>query len=207
MKKILMLIENVWRRLDWHTNWLTWLEFALMLMIAPVVMRANPQWFVEDGLVENIQLLVLAAAIVIALSARNNRPLFVFAAMLVVLMIMRETNLFRAYFCARYLDEQTLCRWSSFEYGWIAVGIRAVFVAAMVCWFVYHKLWRPIWQYVCKAPIFVWDFAVFGLMVVGGTVAEFASIDNEVLEECCELISYTALTNLIYRYKKVKISG
>ena len=37
-------------------------------------------------------------------------------------------------------------------------------------------------------------------MIVGGTAAEFQSIDNEILEECCELIAYLALTNCIWRY-------
>lgn len=198
-------LKNIWRRFDFSLNYLTWLEFGLLLLVWPLMQWANPALFVEDGMVENIQLLVLIAAILVAWRAKNNRELFIFAAFVLLFMILRETNLFRGYFCSKYQLSGLDCRWSSFQYGWIASAVRWLLVAVMVVYATRHKLWQPIWNYVMKAPIFVWDLLILGLTIIGGTVAEFSFIDNEIMEECCELISYIALANCVYRYQKLQI--
>lgn len=198
-------LKNIWRRFDFSLNYLTWLEFGLLLLVWPLMRWANPALFVEDGIVENIQLLVLIAAIAVALRAKNNRELFIFAAFVLLLMIMRETNMFRGYFCAKYLANGENCRWSSFQYGWIAYVVRWLLVAVMAVYAIWHKLWQPIWNYIMKAPIYVWDLLILCLMIAGGTVAEFSAIDNEIMEESCELISYIALANCVYRYREIKI--
>ncbi len=200
MNAIKLFITDLWHRLKWRGNLLTFVELGLIIAILPIMRGANPQWFVEDGLVENIQLLVLSTAIIVACLSKNEQSLFIFVAMIVGFMIIRETNLFRGYFCARYLEEDTICRWKEFRFGWIADALRWLFVLTMVGYFMYHKLWKKVWQYICNAPIFVWDLLILGVMIVGGTAAEFQSIDNEILEECCELIAYLALTNCIWRY-------
>ena len=80
-----------------------------------------------------------------------------------------------------------------------------MFVAYTVYYFVRHKIWQPIIKYIMKAPIFIWDIAIVGLMIIGGTLAEFPCIDNEIMEECCELTCYLALANCVWRYRQVKI--
>ena len=120
-------------------------------------------------------------------------------------MIMRETNLFRGYFCSKYLSSDDMCRWSEFKYGYLATCGRIVFALFTLWYFIKHKLWQPLWKYIVKAPIFVWEFLVIGLTIIGGTIAEFAFIDNEVMEECCELICYLAITNCIWRYCRVSV--
>lgn len=200
MNKLKMLCAKIWQRLNWQANWVTYLEFGLVAAIIPAMRWANPQWFVEDGLAENIQLLVLAIAVIIALRAKNSPSLFTFAALVLIFMIMRETNMFRGYFCTKYLSTGDVCRWSEFKYGWIAPGLRWAFVIFAAGYFVLRKLWRPLWNYILKAPIFVWDLLILAVMIVGGTIAEFACIDNEILEECCELAAYTALVNCVWRY-------
>ena len=205
MTKLMAFCKGVWQRIDWRPNVLTCLEIALILLIYPLMQWANPQYFVEDGWVENIQLLVLLAAIIIALRTKLNRPLFVFAALVIVLMIMRETNLFRGYFCAVYLQPGVLCRWEEFSYGYLVKGIRWVFVAYALYYFVRHKIWQPIMKYVLNAPIFVWDILICGLMIIGGMIAEMACVDNEVMEECCEWVCYLALTNCVYRYSRLSL--
>lgn len=205
MNKMRSFILNLWQRINWKPNLLTWVELILILSIYPVMQYANPQLFVEDGWVENIQLIVLAAAIVVAMRAKQERSLFVFAAMFVAFMIMRETNMFRGYFCAAYLEPDAMCRWEAFKYGYVAKALRLLWVAFMLYYFIRHKLWQPIKKYIFKAPIYVLDLLILGAMIVGGTVAEFADIDNEIMEECCELVCYLALFNCILRYRKVQI--
>lgn len=205
MNNVRNFFVNLWQRINWRPNALTLLEFILILLIYPTMQFAAPQLFVEDGWVENIQLIVLSTAIVAALRAKQNRPLFVFAAMVVVFMIMRETNMFRGYYCAAYLDPDEMCRWEAFKYGYAVKYLRWLWVAYMIYYFIRNKLWQPIIKYVVNAPIYIWDLLVLGLMMAGGTAAEFADIDNEIMEECCELVCYLALFNCILRYRRVAI--
>ena len=194
---------GLWQRIDWKPNALTWVELCLMAAVYPLMQWAEPIYFAEDGWVENVQLLVLLGTGIIACRARQNRPLFIFAALVVIFMIMRETNLFRGYFCRAYLSVDALCRWEAFEYGYLAKGMRLLFVIGSVGYFLWHKLWQPVLKYLWHAPIFIWDIGIFCGMALGGTVAEFACIDNEIMEESCELICYLALANCIYRYTRV----
>ena len=205
MKKIADIILNAWHRINWRPNACTWLEILLLLAVAPIMYWANPEWFVEDGLVENIQLAVLILAFIIAIRAPNHRRFFIFAGLIVIFMIMRETNLFRGYFCAKYLTPDAICRWSDFKYGYLATCGRIVFALITLWYFIKHKLWQPLWQYIVKAPIFVWEFLIIAITVVGGTIAEFPLIDNEIMEECCELICYIAVANCIWRYRQIAV--
>lgn len=203
MKKLTAFFKNLQQRVNWRPNLMTWATLAVALLVIPALMLPfNPQWFVENGWVENIQLIVLVAAIVIACRAKNNKPFFIFAALIVVFLIIRETNMFRDIFCAKYLQKGEACRWSSFEYGYLVQGARWLF-AAFVAYYVWrHRLWRTAWQYICKAPIYVWDLLLLILSGLGATVAEFSCVDSEILEECCELVMYMALANCIWRYAK-----
>jgi len=198
---------NLWKRIDWKFNFMTFVEVALLLAIYPLMRWQWPDaaYYVEDGWVENIQLAVLAIAAIIAFNTRNEHRLFVFAGLVLIFMILRETNLFRGYFCMAYLEPDAMCRWEDFEYGYLVKGARWVFVAYTVYYFLRHKVWQPIIKYIMKAPIFIWDIAIVGLMIVGGTLAEFPSIDNEIMEECCELTCYLALANCVWRYRQIKI--
>lgn len=205
MHKLWNLCSALWQRINWRPNLCTWAEVLLMIMIVPFMQWGNPVWFVEDGAVENIQLLVLIIAFVIALRAENQRKFFIFAALMVLFMIMRETNLFRGYFCEKYLSGDAVCRWKDFKYGYIPEGFRLLFAGGTLIYFICCKLWQPLWKYVCRAPIFIWDILILGITVVGGTVAEFPCVDNEILEELCELICYIAVANCIWRYRQIKI--
>ena len=200
-------IINLWHRISWRPNAATWAELLLILAVYPLMLWANPTYFTEDGWVENIQLLILFAAVIIAWRAKQNRPLFVFVGLMIIFMIMRETNLLRGYFCRAYLPEGALCRWKSFSYGYLAEGFRLLFVICAALYFCRQKLWKTVFIYLCRAPIFIWDIAIFCIMALGGTFAEFACIDNEIMEESCELICYLALVNCIYRYSKVSVES
>ncbi|MBR6355968.1 MAG: hypothetical protein IKR92_03840 [Alphaproteobacteria bacterium] len=203
MKNLTAFCKNLWQRMNWRPNLLTWATLAVALITVPALLLPfNPQLFVENGWVENIQLVILVAAIVIACRAKNDRQLFIFAAFVVVFMILRETNMFRDIFCMKYLPQEETCRWSAFKYGYLVSAARWLFAAYVVYYVWRYRLWRTAWQYICKAPIYVWDLLLLGLAGCGATVAEFSCVDSETMEECCELVLYLALANCIWRYSK-----
>ena len=205
MQKIRDFLNNIHRRINLHPNICTLFEILSVMAIIPLIKTAEPSLFAENGVVENIQLLVLMSAFLIAVFSSNQRRLFVFFGLMIMLMIMRETNMFRRYFCEKYLSPHEMCRWSSFKYGYLATDGRLIFIVAAIWYFIKNKLWQPLWKYIIKAPIYLWDIIIVILMTIGGTVAEFACIDNEILEEYCELICYIAIANCIWRYRQIKL--
>ena len=166
---------------------------------------ANSQFFVEGALVENLQLVVLAVAFVIAVKAPQDRSLFIALALLIVLMLMRETNLGRSYFCEKYLSPAEICRWEKMKYGFIVEPLRDLYGLYILYYIWSRKVYKIVWQYLKQAPIYIFDSLVFVVAAIVATIAEWPIIDNEILEECCELLMYIGLVNLIYRYRVGKL--
>ena len=98
-------------RMSYKANLMTLAEILFSLSVPLMVLYADPLLFTEGALIENSQLVILAAAFIIALKAKQDKKMFIFVALLVILMLMRETNLGRSYFCAKYLTPDEMCRW------------------------------------------------------------------------------------------------
>lgn len=202
---MLNLLKNVRRRIDWHILPITVLMALLLMAIYPVMLYAPAEWFMEDGAVENVQLVVLIVATIIALCAKYEKKMFVLAAFVVLLLLMREINGGRAYFCKLYLEPDEICRWKNMKYGYLADLVRWGVGLSIVAYALMAQLWRPIWKYIKKAPIYVWDFVLLVMAVIGAQAAEWKCVDNEILEESMETVMYLLLAWLIWRYGRVKI--
>lgn len=192
-------------RMRWNINGLTIIEFIYILAIPFMMKFANPQFFTEGALVENLQLVVLAAAFVIAVKAPQNKTLFIALALLIILMLMRETNLGRSYFCEKYLSPDEICRWKKMKYGVIVEPLRDLYGLYILYYIFSRKVYITVWQYVKQAPIYIFDSIIFIGAVISATIAEWPVIDNEILEESSELLIYIVLVNLILRYRVLKL--
>lgn len=198
-------LKNIPTRIRWNINGLTIIEFIYILAIPFVLKFANSQFFVEGALVENLQLVVLAVAFVITVKAPKDRSLFIALALLIVLMLMRETNLGRSYFCEKYLSPDEICRWEKMKYGFIVEPLRNLYGLYILYYIWSRKVYKIVWQYLKQAPIYIFDSIVFVGAAIVATISEWPIIDNEILEECCELLMYVGLVNLIYRYRVGKL--
>ena len=103
-------IKNIISRFDFSMTYFTVFELLLVLLIYPLIKYADPNLFVENGPVENLQLFILLIGMVVCLSGRQNKPLFVFCAFIIIFLMIRETNLGRSYFCAKYLTPTDVCK-------------------------------------------------------------------------------------------------
>lgn len=198
-------LKNIPPRIRWNINWLTIIEFIYILAIPFMLKFANSQFFVEGALVENLQLVVLAVAFVIAVKAPQDRSLFIALALLIVLMLMRETNLGRSYFCEKYLSPAEICRWKKMKYGFVVEPLRNLYGLYILYYIWSRKVYKIVWQYLKQAPIYIFDSLVLVGAAIVATISEWPIIDNEILEECCELLMYIGLVNLIYRYRVGKL--
>ena len=191
-------------RMSYKANLMTLAEILFSLSVPLMVLYADPLLFTEGALIENSQLVILAAAFIIALKAKQDKKMFIFVALLVILMLMRETNLGRSYFCAKYLTPDEMCHWRKMKYGIYVEPLRNLYGVYIVFYFLKNKVYNSIWQYVKCAPVYLWDLIILVGSAVIATLAEWPQIDNEILEESCETLFYLAFVNCIWRYSHQK---
>lgn len=200
--KLIEFIKKIPARLQWNLSWLTVVEFIYIAAITFMLKYADAQLFVEGGWIENLQLVILGSALIIALRSPTDKALFTALSLVIVLMLMRETNLGRSYFCEKYLSPDEICRWKKMKYGFIVEPLRDLYVVYILYYIWSKKVYQTIWQYILHAPVFVWDSLVLIGAAVAATLAEFPFIDNEILEESCEMLMYIAFTSLVWKYSR-----
>ncbi|MEE6207648.1 MAG: hypothetical protein VZR95_06310 [Alphaproteobacteria bacterium] len=202
--RIVEFVKDVINRIDKNVNAMTLIELLLVSSMYSIMKFSNPQWFVENGIVENLQLVILSVAFLICLTAKSEKKFFVFCSFIVLFLMIRETNLGRAFFCEKFLAPDEICRWKNMKYGYLADVIRILLAIGIGVYAVYHKLWQPLWKYVSKAPVYIWDIGVMFFCAAVGIAAEFECIDSEILEECAETVMYMALAYCLWRYSRYK---
>lgn len=198
-------LKGIPPRLCLNINWLTIIELIYISAIPFMIKFAEPQFFAEGSLIENLQLAVLTVAFIIVVTAKKDRTLFIALAMLIVLMLMRETNLGRSYFCEKYLSPDEICRWKNMKYGIIVEPLRNLYGLYILYYIWSRKVYKLIGKYILQAPIYLVDSLIFVGAVVAATIAEWPLIDNEILEESSELLMYIVFINLILRYRVGKL--
>lgn len=198
-------LKGIPPRLCLNINWLTIIELIYISAIPFMIKFAEPQFFAEGSLIENLQLAVLTVAFIIVVTAKKDRTLFIALAMLIVLMLMRETNLGRSYFCEKYLSPDEICRWKNMKYGIIVEPLRDLYGLYILYYIWSRKVYKLIGKYILQAPIYLVDSLIFVGAVVAATLAEWPLIDNEILEESSELLMYIVFINLILRYRVGKL--
>lgn len=203
--KLKDFLKGIPPRLCRNINWLTIIELIYISAIPFMIKFAEPQFFAEGALIENLQLAVLTVAFIIVVTAKKDRTLFIALAMLIVLMLMRETNLGRSYFCEKYLSPDEICRWKNMKYGIIVEPLRDLYGLYILYYIWSRKVYKLIGKYILQAPIYLVDSFIFVGAVVAATLAEWPLIDNEILEESSELLMYIVFINLILRYRKGKL--
>ena len=203
--KLKDFLKGIPPRLCLNINWLTIIELIYISAIPFMIKFAEPQFFAEGTLIENLQLAVLTVAFIIVVTAKKDRTLFIALAMLIVLMLMRETNLGRSYFCEKYLSPDEICRWKNMKYGIIVEPLRDLYGLYILYYIWSRKVYKLIVKYILQAPIYLVDSLIFVGAVVAATIAEWPLIDNEILEESSELLMYIVFINLILRYRVGKL--
>ncbi|MDO4162441.1 MAG: hypothetical protein Q4D80_05520 [Pseudomonadota bacterium] len=195
--------KGIPQRMRFRINFLTVFEFLYALSIPFIISYAPPQLFVENSWFENMQLFILLVAFILALRAPHDKKLFMAVALIIVLMLLRETNMGRSYFCEKYLSPDEMCRWKKLKYGFIAEPLRNLYGLYILYYIWRQKVYQTFFRYVLHAPIYVFDISILILSAVAATLAEHPLIDNEILEESCEMLMYLAFLNNLWFYRKL----
>ncbi len=199
MKK---LCEFVRGHIDFGFQSVTWVGILTALAIIPAVMFLPERCGFENGIIENIQLLILFVGVYFSLRPKTDKKFFYFVALVLGILLIREVNCFRTVFFAIPGEENAFYRWSEIKYGWLAHPLFGLYMAYVGFYFLKNKLFINLWEKLRDIKFPIWNFVLLLIGIVVGLYAE--GIHNLVFEESAELLFYIALIGFIYLYSQHK---
>ena len=127
------------------------------LAIAPCVMFLPESYGFENGVLENLQLIVLFLGFIFALMAKDNKKFFYFVAMIIAVLAIREVNCFRTVFFAIPGEINEFYTWDQIKFGWLYHPIYGLFIAYVAFYFLKNKLFLTAWEMLKNIKLPVWN--------------------------------------------------
>lgn len=196
--------------LDFKVYPVTWIAIVNALLIVPCIMFLPKEFGYENGLLENIQLIALLVGFILCLlypkynkEESEEKPALVkffrFAALVIVILFLREINCGRTIFFPVPGEVNTFYGWKEIKYGWLAHPLYGIFMTGVGFYFLLNKLFITLWHLIKNVKFPVWNVILMVIGMVWGTLAEEV-FHNMVMEEITELLFYVALAGIIYLY-------
>ena len=181
----------------------TYINLIVALSVVPCVMFLPEKFGYENGLLENMQMVVLFTGCFFAMRSKIDKKFFYFVTMVLAIIMLREVNCGRTLFFAVPGEVNSFYSWKEIKYGWLAHPIYGAYMAYVGLYFLYNKLFLNLWDKIrnVRFPIFDVIFMIAGMVL--GLYAEKVS-HNFVFEEITELLFYTGLVGMIYLYSNNK---
>ncbi len=185
--------------LDFKCYPVTWVAILNFILIIPCLLWLPERFGYENGLLENLQIIVLGIGACLAIKSKGDRKFFYFVLMVISILFLREINCGRTIFFPVPGVENTFYGWKEIKYGWLAHPIFGTYIAYVVFYFLYNKVYLTLWNIIRKVKFPVWNVL---LLIVGMSVGMYAekALENMVLEEITELLFYVSLAGIIYLY-------
>ena len=205
------VVDFIKNHFDFKLYPVTWVAIVNLFLIVPCFLYLPEKYGYENGLLENIQLIVLAIGAYLAIKvARNNqnagekttsgiRRFFWFVLMVLGILFLREINCGRTIFFPVPGTENSFYGWKDIKYGWLAHPLYGAYMAYVGFYFLYNKVFVTLWKMIKDVRVPVWNIL---LMLTGMAIGLFSEkvLNNMILEEITELLFYVSLVGIIYLY-------
>lgn len=200
MKDVFIFIKN---HIDFKFYPVTYIAVLTAILVLPCAKYLPVQFGYENGLLENLQLIVLFMSFLIALLAKTNKKFFIFAALIITILMLREINCGRTIFFPVPGYENAFYGWKDIKYGWLAEPIYGTYIACTGLYFIFNKLYLNLFKIIKTVKFPIWNIL---LMLTGMTVGMYSekALHNMVLEEMAELLFYVSLMGIVWLYSRNK---
>ena len=196
------LMDFAKKHINFGFQKITWLGILFALLIVPAVIFLPEKCGYENGIIENLQLLILTLGIFIAVRPKTDKKFFYFVALVLGILFIREVNCFRTVFFAIPGAENEFYRWSEIKYGWLAHILYGAYMAFVGIYFLVNKLFINLWQKLSNIKFPFWNFVLLLISIIIGLYAE--EVHLLVFEESAELLFYVVLIGFVYLYSRHK---
>lgn len=196
---------NIGKYLDWQFRSTTWLTLVVALVCLACAFVLPDSYGLKNSPIENVQMLIVVIGLYVTCTARDRKCLYVFASLCLFFILAREVNYGRTLFIfADPEDAKSYPKWKDMEYGWLAhVGV-GLYLAWMVAYFIWRKVWKEAWDVLQTIRIPASDVVLaLGGMVVG---VAFETMHNCLSEELGEVVLYVGGVGILYLYTRNKLN-
>ena len=194
-----MVFDFIKKHLDFKIYPVTWIAILFALIIIPGLIYFPKEFGYENGILENIQMVFLFIGLILAFNAKVNKKFFIFAGLVITIIMLREINCGRTLFFPIPGEVNHFYSWKDIKYGYLAHPIYGLYIGCVGLYFFINKLFIDLWNIVKKIKFPVWNFV---LLIVGMAIGLYAEkcLENAILEELGELLFYVSLTGIIWLY-------
>ncbi|MBR5303836.1 MAG: hypothetical protein IKU37_03315 [Candidatus Gastranaerophilales bacterium] len=202
------MIKNfIKNHIDFKFYPVTWVVLFTALSIIPMLMFVPQKFGFENGLLENIQMIILFIIMYLCLSAKVNVNFFKFAALALTLIIIREVNCGRTLFFPIPGEYHKYYSWRDLPWPWLGKvvhGLYGTWIAIVSLIFIKKKVYIDLWNTLKNIKIPFWSilFAIFAMFM--GAIAEKLTNNNFIFEEGFELLFYVSILSLVWLYSRNK---
>lgn len=213
IKKLMMFAS---KHLDFKIYGVTWIAILNTILIAPCILYLPEKYGYENGILENLQLIVLLCGFILCLSykkikSKQNQDneitsvdesmvkFFKFTALVIVILFLREINCGRTIFFPIPGEVNAFYGWKDLKYGWLAHPLYGLYMAYVGIYFLINKLFLTLWDIIKNIKFPVWNIVLMIVGIIGGILGEEV-YHNMVMEEITELLFYVSFVSIIYLY-------
>ncbi len=197
MNNIIEFFKELKSRLDFGFHPITILPLLILLLTLPACLWLPIEYSYENCLIENFQLVVILAAFIICIKAKNDKIFFNTLALVMVILFLREINCGRTVFFhipgGGYNDFYS---WKEIPYGYLAHPIYGAFMALSGLYFIFTKSYKVLWNYFLHAKLSIYNWFFIAIGIVFGLLGEEWGMP--MLEEMTETLFYTSLLAIIF---------
>ena len=187
--------------LDWQFRGTTWVTLVVALVCLICGFMLPDSFGDKNSPIENVQMLVVAIGLYVTCTAKDRKCLYVFASLCLFFILAREVNYGRTLFIfADPEDPNKYPKWKDMEYGWVAHLCVGLYMAWLLVYFFWRKVWKEVWEVLRTVRIPAWDlvFAICGML----TGVAFESLHNCLSEELGEVVLYVGGVGILYLYSR-----
>lgn len=197
------MFKNVLDFIKKHTDFkiykITWIPILIAILIYPAVKYLPVKYGYENGVLENIQIIFLILSCIFGLCAKTHKKFFKFAALVSIILILREINCGRTIFFPVPNTVNTFYSWKEIKYGWLAHPLYGLYMAGVGIYFIINKLYLDLFKYIKSVKFPILNIV---LLFIGMGIGMYSEkvLCNMLLEEMTEMLFYASLMSIIWLY-------
>lgn len=194
---------NKWVSFDFRLHTAALVAIVVAVLCVPLGAYLPVECGYENGVVENVQMAVLALGVYFCLRSGNHRWFFVVVALVLVMLMLREVNCGRTLFFAKPGAVNDFYKWKEIPYGWVARVLYGGYMAGVMAYFLYKRLYLQIGAVLRQVGVPVWNVILMAAGMALGVYGERV-MNNMTVEEFAELGFYVALVGAIHIYARFR---
>ncbi len=180
-----------------------YMGLAVFFLILPASLYLPPEFGYENGLIENMQMIILILSCCLVIKSKERKTFFNLILMILIILILREINCGRTLFFPIPGQDNAFYSWKEIPYGWLAHPLYGIYIAATVIYGFIYKFWTDLQFYITKTKIPIWNTLLLVSGIVLSLLAEKMT-ENFVFEEMSELLMYVSILGIVYMYSQKK---